>query len=184
MQKKIIDFISRRLRFALRKIATFGSDVKFSRFSDIKFSASLNAKGGKIIIGRNTLIDEGVILRAYGGLICIGDNCSVNPYCILYGEGGLKIGNGVRIGAHTAIVTANHIFSDPGKFIYLQGMSKKGVIIEDDVWIGAGVRIVDGVTISMGTVIGAGSVVTKSTKSYSVVAGVPAKVISFRKVNG
>jgi acetyltransferase-like isoleucine patch superfamily enzyme len=181
--RKIPDFISRRLRFALKKITSTGSNISIHKSCDIKFSASLDAQYGKITIGKHSIIDKGAILRTYGGYIYIGDNCSVNPYCILYGEGGLTIGNGVRIGAHTAIITANHIFNDPGKFIFLQGMSKKGIVIEDDVWIGAGVQIVDGVILSKGTVVGAGSVVTKSTKPYAVIVGVPAKVISYRNEN-
>jgi acetyltransferase-like isoleucine patch superfamily enzyme len=59
----------------------------------------------------------------------------------------------------------------------------KGIVIEDDVWIGAGARILDGVTIARGSVIGAGSVVTKSTQPYSIVVGVPAKIVSSRLAN-
>lgn len=64
--------------------------------------------------------------------------------------------------------------------IYLQGVSAKGIIIEDNVWIGAGAKILDGVVLREGTVVGAGSVVNKSTEAYSVVVGIPARTIRVR----
>lgn len=135
---------------------------------------------GKIIIGPNSFIDRGVILRTLDGTIEIGANCSINAYSVVYGSGGLRIGNGVNIGTHTVIVPSNHVFSDPEILIENQGLSLKGIVIEDDVWFGAGVRILDGVVIGKGTVVGAGAVVTKSTEPYSINAGVPAKKISSR----
>jgi acetyltransferase-like isoleucine patch superfamily enzyme len=136
--------------------------------------------GGKIIIGPNTFIDRGVILRTLDGTIEIGADCSINAYSVVYGSGGLRMGNGVLIGTHTVIVSSNHVFSDPDIFIQDQGLSLTGVVIEDDVWFGAGVRILDGIVIGKGTVVGAGAVVTKSTEPYSIVAGVPAKQIASR----
>ncbi|MCK7515996.1 MAG: acyltransferase [Desulfobacterales bacterium] len=72
------------------------------------------------------------------------------------GDGGLTIGNNVRIAAHTVIIPANHVFDDVNIPIRKQGLSKKGIVIEDDVWIGSGVKILDGVVIGKGCVIGAG----------------------------
>lgn len=148
---------------------------------DIAWSASIDGGGGLIKIGKSTSVDIGVVLRAYGGGITIGDDCSVNPYCVLYGGGGLVIGDRVRIAAHTVIVPSNHVFSNPDLSIKDQGLSCRGITIEDDVWIGTGVRILDGVKIGVGAVVGAGAVVTKSVAPYSIVAGVPAKVIGTRR---
>lgn len=134
-----------------------------------------------IKIGDNTIIKQFSIISTHGGNIEIGKNCSINPFCVLYGLGGLTIGNFVRIATHTVIVPANHIFDDLNVPIKLQGLSKKGVIIEDDVWIGAGVRILDGVTVGQGSVIGAGTVLTKTVEPYSIVVGVPGKVIKNRR---
>jgi len=78
------------------------------------------------------------------------------------------------------IVPANHIYSNPKMLIRKQGMSEKGIIIENDVWISHGCTIIDGVKIGEGAVIGAGSVVNNSVPAYTVFAGIPAKKIKSR----
>ena len=136
--------------------------------------------GGKIFIGKNSQILDGVLILTYGGTIDIGENCNINPYTIIYGHGGTKIGNNVLIAGHCMIIPNNHIFSDKNIPISKQGCIAKGITIEDDVWIGHGCSILDGVTIGKGSIIAAGSVVSKSVEAYSVVAGVPAKKIKER----
>jgi acetyltransferase-like isoleucine patch superfamily enzyme len=120
------------------------------------------------------------MLSTSGGWIKIGNNCTVNSFAVLYGHGGLEIGNGVRISAHVVIVPMNHIYKNPAIPIWMQGETRKGIKIEDDVWIGAGAKVLDGVKIGKGSVIGAGAVVTEDIPSYSVAVGVPAKVIKKR----
>jgi acetyltransferase-like isoleucine patch superfamily enzyme len=136
--------------------------------------------GGKIIIGEKTELSYGVLLMTYGGSIEIGRNCSINPYSVLYGHGNLKIGNNVLIAGHCLIIPANHKFDNLNLPINAQGESRKGIIIEDDVWIGSGCQILDGVTIRSGAIIAAGSVVNKNVESNCVFGGVPAKFIKVR----
>ena len=136
--------------------------------------------GGSIKIGRNCWISQGVQIITWGGDIIIGDNTTLNPYTVVYGQGGTHIGNGVRIAAHCTIVPSNHKFDDLNEFIYKQGLSKKGIVIEDNVWLGTGVKVLDGVTISFGTVVGANAVVSKSTDKNSVYVGIPARKIKDR----
>lgn len=162
--------------FALRNV--WGVDIKYSSRPII--GCELTPDTGSISIGSRTKIDKGVIIRCYGGMVSIGDDCFINPYAVLYGHGGLSIGNGVLIAAHVVVIPANHKFNDVDKYIYQQDEEMMGVVIEDDVWLGTGVRILDGVKISKGSVVGAGAVVTKSTEPYSVNVGVPAKKIGTR----
>jgi len=131
---------------------------------------------GDTWIGNNTIIHDYSIISAYNGSIKIGQNCSVNPYCVLYGGGGLKIGDNVRIAAHTVMIPSNHIYDDRTIPIFLQGISTKGINIEDDVWIGAGVKILDGTKIGRGSIIGAGAVVIGEIPPFSIAVGVPAKI--------
>jgi acetyltransferase-like isoleucine patch superfamily enzyme len=135
---------------------------------------------GNIDIGRETMIGDYTRLITSGGSISIGEHCSLHSFCVLYGHGGLTIGDYVRIATHSVIIPSNHNYDLVDIPIYKQGETNKGITIGDDVWIGAGCKILDGVYIGSGVVIGAGSVVTKSIAEYSVVAGVPAKVIKKR----
>ncbi|GAA3736368.1 hypothetical protein GCM10022422_19300 [Flavobacterium ginsengisoli] len=136
--------------------------------------------GGSIEIGKNCELLYGVILMTYGGKIKIGHSCSINPYTVLYGHGNLTIGNNVLIAGHVLIIPANHRFDDINIPINKQGENRKGIIIKDNVWIGAGCQILDGVIVEEGAIIAAGSVVTKNVKANTIVGGVPAKLIKLR----
>ncbi|GAA6615441.1 acyltransferase [Scytonema sp. NUACC26] len=133
-----------------------------------------------IYIGDRSIIRNFAVLNSAYGKIEIGKDCSVNPYSMLFGYGDLVIGDLVRIATHVVINPGNHLFDDIDTPIDHQPLTNKGVIIEDDVWIGAGAIILDGCTIGKGSVIGAGTVVTKSVEPYSVVVGVPGKTIRKR----
>ncbi|MES5098719.1 acyltransferase [Agrobacterium sp. BA1120] len=137
-------------------------------------------EGGRIKAGSKCRIRRGAMLIPYGGDIIIGNDFSLNPYSVLYGQGGLKIGNDVRIAAGCVVIPSNHIFSDANKPIRLQKISKLGIVIEDDVWIGANVTVLDGSHISKGCVIAAGAVVRGRTEPYGIYGGVPAKLIKMR----
>ena len=136
--------------------------------------------GGSITIGDNCVLSRNSMLLTHGGDIVIGNHVTINPYAIVYGQGGVVISDGVRIAAHCSIVPSNHIFVDPETYIYKQGLSKKGIKIEDDVWLGTGVKVLDGVVIRKGCVVGANSVITKSTEPYGVYVGVPGRIIKSR----
>lgn len=115
-----------------------------------------------------------------GNNISIGDNSGLGSNCSIYGE--CTIGKNVMMGTDIVILTANHNFSRTDIPMTQQGMGKeKRVIICDDVWIGTRVIIMPGVKIGKGSIIGAGSVVTKNVEPYSIVGGVPAKLIKKRK---
>jgi acetyltransferase-like isoleucine patch superfamily enzyme len=170
--------LCRRVGFAIRFV---GRPVKVHPTSWLSARSTIRVRGGgSIRIGKHCEIHPLSMLLTYGGNIQIGDNCSVNPFTIVYGHGGVRIGNGVRIAAHTVIIPANHNVTANGQPIYQSGTSARGIDIDDHVWIGAGSRILDGVRIGRNAVIGAGSVVTKSVAENTTVAGVPARLIEQR----
>lgn len=174
--------LSRRLcRF---KLGLFGS-VMLDKASFVSskaiFDIPLKYSDKKlIVVGRGSKIKDYAYIAPRGGFIRIGSGSSINPYCVLLGYGGITIGDNVRIAAHSSIIAFQHNYEHCDECIVRQGNVWEGIVIEDDVWIGTGVRILDGVKIGKGAVIGAGAVVTRDVPPYSVSIGVPARVIKYR----
>lgn len=169
----------RRMSYSIR---FFGRPIRVDPTSWVSQRSVLKARSGhgSITIGANCEIHPFSMLLTYGGHIRIGDNCSVNPFTIVYGHGGVTVGDGVRIAAHSVIVPANHNRSVEGLPLHRAGFTARGINIGDNVWIGAGVRVLDGVDIGRDAVVGAGSVVTKSISMGETVAGVPAHPLGER----
>ena len=108
-----------------------------------------------------------------GKNIHLGKNVFINACCNFQDQGGIFIGNNVLIGHNVTLATINHDVN-----IETRGnMLLKPIIIEDDVWIGSGAIITQGVRVGKGAIIAAGAIVTKDVEPYSVVGGVPAKLI-------
>lgn len=142
-----------------------------------------------ISFGRNVTIAKSSILQCTGVLankgkgIKIGNNSAVGAQSYLGGQGGIEIGNDVIMGPGVMIFSENHNYESPYVEIRKQGENRKGVKINNNCWIGAGCKILDGVSIGEGSVIAAGSVVTKNIPSNSIAAGVPAKIVKSRIPN-
>jgi acetyltransferase-like isoleucine patch superfamily enzyme len=101
---------------------------------------------------------------------------------VIRGQGGVEIGDRVYTSPFTQIIAVNHVFDDPTMPFIEQGITAEGIVIEDDVWLGAGAVITDGVRVGKGAVVAAGAVVTKDVPPHTVVGGVPAKPI--RTIDG
>ena len=130
--------------------------------------------------GDNVSIHPGVYLYSPENLV-LGKNVSIHPMCYIDCTGEIEIGNDVSIAHNTTIMSTEHKYKKVSLPIKDQGLNRYKTIIGSDVWIGAGSRILAGVTISEGCVIGAASVVTKKTLPYSVYVGAPVKKITERK---
>ena len=129
----------------------------------------------RLRLGELSLIASGCLVR---GDVAFGDNCTLNAGAITMGK--VTIGNDVRIASGAVLVGFNHVFEDNEKPIWHQGSTSEGLVIEDDVWIGTNVTILDGVTVGAHSVIAAGAVVAKDIPPWSIVGGVPARVIRSR----
>lgn len=134
----------------------------------------IKAKAGKV--GDNLSIGANTIIKNWRNFSC-GDNVSIHENCMIDCDGKIKIGDNVSIAHATSLVAANHTWDNILVPIKYNPLIKKGIVIEDDVWIGCGVRILDGVTIKSRSVIAAGAVVNKNIEERSLVGGVPAKLI-------
>jgi virginiamycin A acetyltransferase len=155
--------------------------AQISKLADIEDSV----RGTKITIGDGVFIDAFVKLRVAGGMgdVTIGPNCYINAGSVLYSGNGITLGEYVLIAANCTLAPTNHEYRDPDTVIRLQGFapSRGGIVVEDDVWIGANCVLLDGARIGRGAVIAAGSVVRGALPAYSISAGNPAKVVKWRK---
>lgn len=144
--------------------------------------ARLFAEPGRpIVIGDNSWIAADAVIH---GPVNLGAEVSINHHVTLDGgTKGIMIGKGTRLAAYTYAYAFNHGMA-PDRLIMDQPVTSKGIVIGDDVWIGAHTGIVDGVTIGNGAVIGMGSVVTKAVTAYTKVAGNPANLMGTRADQG
>ena len=170
-------FIQPNVRFIGTRTIEIGDNVR------IYSGTYMSNRGNKICLESNVSIDRGVDIRAHDrpdGHIHIGEHSYLGPYVCMAGPGFIKIGRDCMIGSHSSLYANNHIFAGPNQRFREQGISTEGIVIEDDCWLGTGVRVLDGVTIGKGSIIGAGSVVTKDIQPFSVAVGVPARTIKKR----
>ncbi|MDX1681479.1 MAG: acyltransferase [Phycisphaeraceae bacterium] len=126
--------------------------------------------------GKRCLIAANALIRSE---LTLGDFCSVNTNTVIAGK--VTCGDMVRIGNNVSIFGTNHGHADPDKNIFDQPHTSVGITIGNDVWVGANVVIVDGVTIGDHCVLAAGAVVTRDVPSYTIVGGNPARVIRDRR---
>lgn len=152
-------------------------------FIDDNVTIFANPDAGPIVLGRGVHLYRGTIIEAgAGGGVTIGDDTHIQAGCNLKGFlGSLRIGANVQMAPGCGFSPYGHRFEDITRPIREQGIESRGdIVIEDDVWLGLGVYVMDGVRIGRGAVIGAGSVVTRDIPAYAVAAGAPARVIRTR----
>ncbi|MCX6050768.1 MAG: acyltransferase [Chloroflexi bacterium] len=166
----------------------FADQIRLGRNVYLDHGVYLHACPQGIEIGDNSFVMHGSVLHVYNfrdlphAFIRIGANSLIGELNVLRGQGGITIGNRVYTAPLVQMLAVNHVYSDPTRPIIDQGITAEGITIEDDVWIGAGAVITDGVRIGQGAVVAAGAVVTKDVPPYTVVGGVPARVI--KKIDG
>ncbi len=155
-------------------------EAKVSKLADIEDSTL----GTKIVIGANSVVDSFVKIKPAGGRgdVVLGTHCYINSGCVLYTGNGIVMGNHVSVASNCTFAPTNHAISDKSTLIQNQGFqpSKGGIVIEDDVWIGANCVILDGAILRKGCVIAAGSVVRSEVEPYAVVGGAPLQTLGNR----
>lgn len=160
-----------------------GKNVKFEDYAEIH---GLCSEG--LNFGNYVTISRGVMIRPssyyggdYGIGLTMGEHSSIGPYGYVGCSGRITIGKNVMFGPKCSLFAENHVFSDTQSSIKSQGVQQKGITVEDDCWIGSNVTILDGVTIGKGSVIGAGTLVTKDIPAGSVVIDKREKYVRRRK---
>jgi len=154
--------------------------ARISKLADIE----LSVRGSKLIVEAGAQIDSFVKIKFAGGDgdIRIGENTYLNSCCVLYSGHGITIGDNVLVAANCTLASTNHEYKDRNKPIRLQGFrpSKGGIVIENDVWIGANSVILDGTHIANGCIVSAQSVVRGHLLEAGIYGGNPAQLIKKR----
>jgi acetyltransferase-like isoleucine patch superfamily enzyme len=161
----------------------FADGIRLGRNVYLDQGVYLHACPQGIEVGDESLVMHGSILHVYNfrrlphAFIRIGRNSLIGERNVLRGQGGITIGDRVYTGPLVQLLAVDHIYHDPHRPMVEQGITAEGIVVEDDVWIGAGAIITDGVRIGKGAVVAAGAVVTKDVASHTVVGGVPARLL-------
>jgi virginiamycin A acetyltransferase len=154
--------------------------ARISKLADIEDSV----RGSKIIIEDGVVLDSFVKVKPVGGIgdVIIGSQSQINSGCVIYSGNGVRIGQRVLIAANCTFASVNHEFGDRDCDIATQGFrpSKGGILVEDDVWIGAGTVLLDGAIVRRGAIIGAMSLVRGELEPYGIYAGNPLRKLGER----
>ncbi|RKS94561.1 succinyltransferase-like protein [Flavobacterium limicola] len=157
---------------------------KFLRLGNQVFLSALSKNGiqfgDNVSIGAYSQVIVSTSLHNIGNKITIGNNVGIGEFAYLGGAGGLEIGDECIVGQYWSCHPENHNYDDLNVSIRHQGVSRKGIKIGKNCWIGSKVTVLDGVQIGDGCIIAAGSVVTQSFPENSIIAGVPAKILKNR----
>jgi len=132
--------------------------------------------------GRNFVFDPNGIYS--WATISVGDDVYIGPEAVMSAVKGITIGNKVMMGPRVMFIGGNHNTSQLGTFMADVKEKRETddlpIVVEDDVWIGAGAMIFKGVILGRGSIVAAGAVVTKSVPPYAIAAGIPARVLKWR----
>lgn len=163
-----------RLRYAVAALGFEKAGPRGSMGRNVRITGDL-----RITTGTRVAFRDGVIL-AGNGRLTIGDNTAINTDCIITALESVEIGANVMFAPRVYVLDVDHRFDRRDVPIPQQGYTVRPVVIEDDVWIGAGAVITKGVRIGKGAIIGANSVVTRDVPAYMIAAGAPARVVRER----
>lgn len=183
--KKILNSIYRVFsgtHIELEKAKLYEKLLQFGKDSNIEFPYKIN-RPENVSIGNSTTILEGARLDTYlvdekYGKIIIGNNCYIGYGFSAISGGDILLGDYILIASDVTIVSHNHGMNPEGNVSYMhQELGAENVTIGDGCWIGEKVQIMPGVSVGKKSIIAAGAIVTRDIPDYSIVAGVPAKVI-------
>jgi acetyltransferase-like isoleucine patch superfamily enzyme len=169
--------IESHVRLCLPANITLGRNVY------LDYGVYLHACPQGIVIGDDTFVMHNSELHVYNfrGLpqsgIWVGRNCFLGEFTLIRGQGGVHIGDHVLLAPRVQLLAVDHLYDDVTRPVIQQGIRGLGITVEDGAWIGGGAIVLDGVRVGRNSVVGAGSVVTRDVPPYTVVAGVPARVI-------
>lgn len=181
LKKPKMAILGKRVSFFNTPKITFGRFLKLGNDVHISALGKHGVEiGDNVSIGAFSRVVVSTSFNHLGEYIKIGNNVGMGEYAYLGGAGGLEIGDDSIIGQYFSCHPENHIAGDLSIAIRHQGVTRKGIKIGKNCWIGSKVTILDGVQIGDGSIIAAGAVVNKSFPENSIIGGVPAKLLKTR----
>lgn len=177
--RKIV-FVSPSANFVGRRRLKIGSFTTFEKGCRVDgYSARVSVIGDRTKIGAYSIVSSTSHFSKMGVGFRIGSDCGISEYCYFGAAGGIEIGNDVIVGQYVSMHSQNHVFDDVNVKIRDQGVVSEGIVIGNNVWIGAKVTVLDGAVVGDNSVIAAGAVVSGSFPPGVVIGGVPARVIKY-----
>lgn len=175
-------FIHPSSKIKCRKKIKFGKNLNIDRQCYIDaLSTDGIVLGENVSIGKGTCIECSGTLKDIGKGLIVGNNVGLGTHGFWGCAGGVEIGDNTIFGNYVSLHSENHNFENIETPIRCQGVNRKGIVIGEDCWIGAKVTILDGTKIGNGCIVAAGAVVRGEIPEYSIIGGIPAKVIKMRK---
>jgi acetyltransferase-like isoleucine patch superfamily enzyme len=147
----------------------------------------LDAKGESnqgITVGASVFLGRGTILSCKNGDIVLGDHVNIGFHSEIFSASRVTVGRHGLFAAYTYLVGGGHAFDQAGVPVVEQERTSRGIALGDNVWLGTGVKVLDGVRIGRDVVVGAGAVVTGDLPDGVVAAGVPARIVRSRDQGG
>lgn len=177
-----VTFIGAHVTLRNKRYISVGRSFIVEDFAEIQGLSRRGVRfGDRVSVGRFAMIRPS---SYYGGEpgegLEVGDNSNIGAYCYIGCSGFIRIGSNVMMSPRVSLYAENHNHADTARPMKAQGVTREPIIIEDDCWIASHSIVLAGVTIGRGSIVAAGSVVTKDVPPYSVVAGTPARVIRSR----
>ncbi|EGQ9994354.1 acyltransferase, partial [Vibrio vulnificus] len=127
-------------------------------------------------VGKNVYIARFVVIKNFEK-VKVGDNVSIHEYTYIDGLGGIEIGSNVSIAHSSSIISFEHVANDNSLPIKYNELKECKIVIEDDVWVGCGSRILSGSRIGERVILAAGSISKGELESGALYAGVPVRFI-------
>ena len=174
-------FVGPNTRLRSKSLIHFGSGVTLGESVLIDGLSKNGIRiGNNVNIGPYTIIEATGVISNLGLGCSIGNNSGLGAFSFVGAAGGVRIGNDVIMGQRVSFHSENHNFDQLDLPIREQGISRQGIAVDDNCWIGANVVFLDGAHVGSGSVVAAGAVVRGVFPSNAIIAGVPAKLVRLR----
>jgi len=171
-------YVGKGARIYNSKNIVFGHSVTIGRLCEIDgFSSEKIVLGNCVKIGSFSTLTSTSHFSKYGKGLRMGDNSAIGDYTHFGASGGITIGDDVIMGSYISFHSENHNYGENGKLIREQGVSSKGIILGNNIWVGAKATFLDGCVVGNNSVVAAGAVVNGRFPDNVLIGGVPAKIL-------